>query len=158
MGAFQHTPEGQFDRPLNGVVRRGHGVASGRSTALYPQGTLAPQIPLFKELGVDLSGYFRGTLNIDISPCHFALQAADATLRQVRWTDRIPPEDFSFVACLVEFAQARHRALVYWPHPETKVEHFQDDSVLEVMAPRIPGIAESAPVTLWLRARQIRVW
>ena len=30
--------------------------------------------------------------------------------------------------------------LIYWPHPETKPEHFQDPHVVEIMAPKIQGL------------------
>jgi hypothetical protein len=153
---FLYEPEGQFDLALLGVISKGHGVASGQAVNTpYPEGTLAPQIPLFRELGVDLSGFFRGTLNIDVSPRRIKLRNGDVTLRQVRWTNWIPPEDFSFFACLLEVDDVRYRSLIYRPHPETKVEHFQKDAVLEVLSPWVEGMTGGKEVRLKLRSSQI---
>lgn len=79
------------------------------------------------------------------------------TLRGVRWTDRIPPEDFSFFSCLIEAAGATHRAVIYRPHPETKVEHFQGDSIVEILAPFMPGAHAGMAATLWIRRNQLAV-
>lgn len=156
---FSHLPEAGFNLAVPGVIRQGYGVASGTAASSpYPDGTLALQIPLFKERGVDLSGFFRGTLNVDISPLCFALIKPDVTLRQVAWTDRIPPEDFSFCACLLEVERSPHPALIYRPHPETKVEHFQNPSIIEILAPYVGGLAVHSKVTLRLRRIQVQVW
>ena len=53
---------------LPGVLARGYRVASGPSRD-YPYGALDRQRPLFKARGLDLDGYFNGTLSIDIRPC-----------------------------------------------------------------------------------------
>lgn len=49
---FIHDPDGQFDVAFAGIIRRGHGVASGSAVASpYAEGTLALQIPIFLKLG-----------------------------------------------------------------------------------------------------------
>jgi len=155
---FLFTPESEFDLTVPGVVRKGYGVASGLGdSSVYPEGTLLMQMPLFHERGVDLSEFFLGTLNVDISPCSFAWINPDITLRQLAWTDRIPAEDFSFTACLLQVHGASVHALVYYPHPETKVEHFQHDSVMEILAPFVNEMAEGVLVTLGFRSRQVRI-
>jgi len=155
---FSYVLEADFDLAIPGVIRQGHGVASGTAASSpYPHGTLAQQIPFFRERGVDLAGFFRGTLNVDISPFHFAVAQPDVTLRQVAWTDRIPPEDFSFCACLLEAHGTTHPALIYHPHPETKVEHFQNASIVEILAPYVKGLGIGAMVTLRFRHSQVRV-
>ena len=62
----------------------GHGVASGiantdplRSASPYPQGTLAMQAPFFAALGLDLSAYWLGTLNLSVAPARWSLQQPD---------------------------------------------------------------------------------
>ncbi len=41
---------------VNGLICKGHGVASGKSdNQRYPRGTLYEQLPYFKERGLDLS-------------------------------------------------------------------------------------------------------
>ena len=156
---FSYAPESDFDLVVQGVIRQGYGVASGSAASSpYPNGTLSLQAPRFKERGVDLSGFFPGTLNVDISPRRFALTRPDITLRTVAWTDRIPPEDFSFRACLLEAGGRTHHALIDHPHPETKVEHFQNDSVVEVLAPYVNNLAIGSKVSLRLRGQNVRVW
>ena len=49
----------------------GYGVASGKSEdGRFPDGTLNLQIPFFNKLGLNLSHFYRGTLNLDLSPVH----------------------------------------------------------------------------------------
>lgn len=138
---------GDAGRSVHGVVVAGHGAASGAS-GRYPGGTLALQIPHFLERGLDLRGYHRGTVNVDISPLRFVPRRPLVTLRGVAWTDRIPPEDFSFFSCELEHEGRRHDGLVYRPHPETKVEHFQNESIVEVLTDHIAGLAVGDPVVL----------
>src|SRR5512146_1370513 len=98
-----------------GVVVKGYGVASGPS-ADYPYGALERQVPIFKARGLDLSGYFLGTLNIDIRPLTFDLIHAEFTFRDVRWTDLHPPEHFSFSRCVVRRRKKEYEGWLYYPH------------------------------------------
>ncbi|MBE9140142.1 hypothetical protein IQ254_23580 [Nodosilinea sp. LEGE 07088] len=141
-----------------GIVERGHRVASG--TALespYPQGTIAMQTPCFKALGLDLTGYVQGTLNISISPQVFQLTQPEFTFRAVHWTDRHPPEDFSFSRCRLLFQGVGYDGLVYYPHPETKQRNFQAPAVVEILAPHIPGIQYGCRVEIEYNPLEITV-
>ncbi len=135
-------PDGQpgvFDVTVAGVIVPGYGAASGRADdAPYPGGSLALQAPHFAAAGIDLSGYHLGTLNVDISPHVFTPIESEVTVRDVRWTDAIPPETFSFFRCRIEVGSVAESGLVYRPHPETKVEHFHDPALVEVIARCIP--------------------
>ena len=62
------------------------------------------------------------------------------TFEHVAWTDLHPPETFSFSRCLVIFRGLSYDGWVYYPHPETKLRHFQNPSLLEVIALPIPEI------------------
>jgi len=156
---FDYTPGASFDLAVSGVVRQGYGVASGSTaSSAYPTGTLALQWPFFKARGVDVSSFFRGTLNVDISPHRFTLTQPEITLRQVTWTNRIPPEDFSFCACLLEADGTTHPVLIYYPHPETKVEHFQSESVIEILAPFLNSVGIGSRVALRLRSRRVTLY
>ena len=124
---------------MKGILKKGYGVASGPSPD-YPYGALERQIPIFKTRGLDLSNYYRGTLNIDIRPFTFEIMKPEFTFRDVRWTDLHPPEHFSFSRCTVGYAGVRNDGWIYYPHPETKLRNFQDPSLLEVIAHRIHGI------------------
>jgi hypothetical protein len=139
-----------------GVVARGHQVASGPSKE-YPYGSMERQIPLFKEKGLDLEGSFLGTINICIAPLQFEMIRPAFTFRQVAWTDLHPPEDFSFSPCKLKFDGKRYDGFVYFPHPETKIRHFQDASIIEVISVKIPGIWYGSRVELLLDPVEIRI-
>ncbi|MCA6573385.1 MAG: hypothetical protein IM537_18300 [Pseudanabaena sp. M57BS1SP1A06MG] len=126
---------------INGKLIQGHQVASGTSpTSPYPQGTIANQIPFFRQLGLDLSPYFQGTLNIDIAPYACKVNNPQLTFAQVNWTQLHPPEDFSFSPCQVLYNDGIYDGWVYYPHPETKIRHFHNPSVMELIAVTIPNI------------------
>lgn len=124
-----------------GVVERGYKVASGQAIdSPYPSGTIEMQIPFFKKLGLDLFSFYPGTLNISISPYTFTMRNPEFTFRQVEWTTRHPPEDFSFSRCQVLFDDTKYEGWVYYPHPETKKRNFQNPSIIEVIVPYIPNL------------------
>jgi len=141
-----------------GRLQRGHGVASGAgSDRRYPKGTIAMQLPYFQALGLDLTPYFKGTLNVSIAPTCFELVAPEYTFERVCWTDLHPPETFSFSPCRVRFGVQEQSGLLYYPHPETKEVHFQDASTLEVLAPPIAGIQYGDCLMLGLSSQAVRL-
>jgi len=78
----------------------GHGVASGRAaTSPYPAGTIQLQTPFFAARGIDLWPFFAGTLNLEAPRGHWRLSDPDAHFEALEWTDRHPPETFSFWHC-----------------------------------------------------------
>ena len=141
---------------VNGIVIEGHRVAS-RPSKDYPYAALEKQKPYFKELGLDLGNFFPGTLNVSISPLTFALIKAEITFPLVAWTDLHPPETFSFSPCKDRFQGCEYEGIVYYPHPETKIRHFQDPSLIEVLAEYIPGIEYGSQVALLLYPKQIKI-
>ncbi|MGI0484394.1 hypothetical protein ACN4EK_03090 [Pantanalinema rosaneae CENA516] len=141
-----------------GVVQAGHGVASGTAMdSPYPAGTIALQIPYFQALGLDLSAYFPGTLNVSIAPQQFQLIQPQYRFEQVEWTDRHPPETFSFSACWVIFDSIRYGGWIYYPDPATKRTHFQPASTLEILAPPIRGITYGDRLTLEINSWEVRI-
>ncbi|NJN03024.1 MAG: hypothetical protein HC873_00585 [Leptolyngbyaceae cyanobacterium SL_1_1] len=141
---------------IEGVVVAGHRVASGTATnSPYPAGTIAMQTPVFQELGLDISGYYPATLNIAIAPYRFALKTPAYQFAQLRWTELCPPETFSFCDCQLRFQSEAYSGLVYYPHPETKVRHFQADALVEVLAPKITEITYGARVQIRFDAQQV---
>lgn len=124
---------------VHGILMRGHQVAS-RPSKDYPYSALEKQKPLFKALGLDLYEYFNGTLNISIAPLTFEMSAPVLTFPHVEWTNLHPPETFSFSRTFVHFKGGVYPGWVYYPHPETKKRHFQDPSLLEIIAMEIPEI------------------
>lgn len=139
---------------LPGILARGYRVASGPSKD-YPYGALDRQRPFFKALGLDLEGYFNGTLNIDLRPASFHLLKAEYTFPLVEWTDLHPPETFSFSRCGVFHRGIEYAGWVYYPHPETKLRHFQNPSLLEVIAQPIPGLEYGAALEVGVNPAEI---
>jgi hypothetical protein len=141
-----------------GIVQAGHGVASGNAAqSPYPLGTIEMQQPFFRHLGLDLSPYFPGTLNVSIAPWGFRLLHAPFTFEALRWTHLHPPETFSFCRCILEFREKSYRGLLYYPHPETKQTHFQPASALELLLPKIADISNGDRVMLQLPNSEIQL-
>ena len=143
---------------IEGTVVRGHGVASGASgDPRFPQGTLSLQFPIFASLGIDLADFHPGTINLDIAPAQIEIVTPRLTLADVRWHPNCPPETFSFFDCTISGAEIPStRALIYRPHPETKPEHFQSPTVLEILAPRIETLSYDMRLQLEADSSQIR--
>lgn len=141
---------------IRGRLVQGYRVASGPSKE-YPYGALDRQRPIFAARGLDLSAYFNGTLNIDISPRTFTLIKPGFTFHKVEWTDLHPPEHFSFSRCKVIFNRIEFDGWVYFPHPETKLRHFQNPSLLEVIAMEIPGIKYGSELAVLVNPDEIGV-
>jgi len=141
---------------VSGVLVRGHQVAS-RPSKDYPYSTLEKQKPYFKNLGLDLYLYFNGTLNISIAPLTFKMLAPEFTFELVEWTDLHPPETFSFSRCKVIFKNREYEGWVYYPHPETKKNHFQNASLVEVVAIEIPNIKYGDNLKLEINSSEIYI-
>lgn len=140
---------------VRGVVVPGHRVASGLAeNSPYPSGTIEMQSPHFLDLGVDLSPFYPGTLNVSIAPYCFEL-APVRSLHQVKWSPDHAAESFSFVPIRLIWRQQSYRGLVYYPHPETKIDHFQDPSVLELLLPAIASITNGSSVILTASASEL---
>ena len=139
---------------VQGILKKGYGVASGPSSD-YPYGALERQVPIFKRRGLDLTGCFLGTLNIDIRPVTFELIRPEFTFRDVRWTDLHPPEHFSFSPCQVAHGGREFEGWIYYPHPETKRRNFQDRSLMEVIAPHIPGLTTGVMLRVCVDVDQV---
>jgi hypothetical protein len=128
------------------TLTSGHRIASGLAKdPRFPRGTLALQLPIFKTRGLDIlaRGFHPATLNLSIAPLSWKPLQPCLTLRGVRWTESFPPEDFSFFDCRIASPHdpVLIKGLVYYPHPETKPDHFQDPSIIEVFAPVLTNIA-----------------
>jgi hypothetical protein len=143
---------------VTGIVKPGHQVASGQSlNSPYARGTLEMQLPLFRDLGLDLSGYYLGTVNVSIAPYTFGVFQPQYTFPLVKWHPDYPAETFSFSPCIVTHQDLSYEALVYYPHPETKIGHFQDASIMEIIAPRIPKLNYGDRLILQLNSQEIRL-
>lgn len=133
---------------VRGTLVAGHGVASGQSTVdrRFPGGTIRLQENFFRDRGVDFEQYFphgfvRATLNVRCSRGVVAVKRPDFVIRDVKWTETFPPENFFLSRCTLGHGAGEFRGLFYIHDPKTKPDHFQDPRVVEVIAEAIPGIA-----------------
>jgi len=143
---------------VDGIVVAGYGVASGRAkNSPYPRGSISMQSPFFLDRGVDIRHCYQGTINIDIQPCRFQMVNPEWTLVDVAWFDGLH-ETFSFSRCVVIYKKEYTEGFVYYPHPETKPAHFQNESTIEILAPFIRNIGEGCRVGLSLIKHAIRIY
>lgn len=128
---------------VQGKVVPGHQVASGACTdPRFPGGTIALQKPEFRRRGLNLDRFHSGTINLSITPLLFRIKRASYRFHDLRWSDIAAAEDFSFLECSVlQDGGTRLEGLVYYPHPETKPEHFQPPDTLEIITFTIAGLA-----------------
>lgn len=153
-GFLGMIPHSKLEHPITlpGIVIAGHGVASGSRPSHYPEGTLQLQIPHFKKRGLDLTSYYRGTINVDLAPILPRLVKADFTFQEVAWTDLIAAEHFSFSRAMIEHQTHTYPAWVYWPHPETKSENYQKESMLELITVKIATLQYGDRVKVTLQS------
>lgn len=144
---------------VSGHITKGHGIASGKTEdTRYPKGTLFKQLPYFKERGLDLSTYYLGTINLDISPYQYIIGEPKFFFEAIPWSEYIPPENFYFFDVTLFFGNATYAGLIYMPDPNTKVDHIQVHSVLELIMPRIPGLSYGTQVRIDISDKQLQLF
>jgi hypothetical protein len=144
---------------VKGFVKEGYGVASGRSgNPRFPQGTVEMQKAFFRERGLDLDEYYPGTINLSISPLIYEVKHAKYIFKNVRWSQNDPAEDFSFFDCrILTNSNGVLSGLIYYPHPETKPEHFQSSDVLEIITSFIGDLRYGDELTIEIDSQQIEI-
>ena len=143
---------------ISGVIVEGYRVASGDTKATpYPQGTIAMQAPHFKAGGMDIGYFHQATLNISIEPHRFKIIKPLITLEHINWSDIVEPETFSFVECRLITTEIEYSCLVYYPHPETKPDHFQEPTTLELLAPFIKTLRYGDTVQVAINPETIEI-
>jgi hypothetical protein len=144
---------------VKGFVKEGYGVASGKSgNPRFPEGTIAMQKRFFHERGLNLDEYFLGTINLSISPHKYQVKNAKHTFKNVKWSLNDPAEDFSFFDCRILIdSNRRLSGLIYYPHPETKPEHFQSPDILEIITFFISGLRYGDELTIEFDSQQIDI-
>jgi hypothetical protein len=139
------------------TIVQGHRVASGlNGNPRFPGGTMRMQLPFFRERGLDLSCYHLGTLNVSIAPLSYRVLRSKWTFPKVKWHPTEPAEDFSFFDVVVHREDAASiSGLIYFPHPNTKPEHFQSPDVLELLLPWTEGLGYGSKLRLDVPAEQM---
>ena len=132
-------------------------MASGKGNdARYPKGTLSLQIPHFLSHGIDISDYFRGTLNVRLPKKEIRVIRPKFTALDVAWSPYIPPENFFFFDVEVSYKGHSYQGLIYMPDPATKTDHFQDRCVVELLLPKIQGLRSGKSISLKVEDAQIQ--
>jgi hypothetical protein len=106
------------------------------------------QQPFFLAHGIDLSPYFSGTLNIDVTP-EKPLPRRPIFDGYIRWHADIE-ERFLLSPIELEAAGKTCAGLWYYPHPATKPAHQQRETVIELLLPWIEGLRPGDPVRVRL--------
>jgi len=143
---------------VRGEIKLGHGVASGKGKdERYLEGTLKRQFQHFLERGLDLSNYFMGTINLDISPCSYEIKKPKYFFKNIDWSNYIPPENFYFFDVSLQYKNKIYDGLVYMPDPETKADHLQIPNMLELVLPKIKGLEYGHKVEIALKKDQLAI-
>lgn len=147
----------KINQTIMARIVEGHRVASGlNGNPRFPGGTLRMQIPHFQALGLDLSVFHLGTLNVSIAPLTYCVVKPRHTFTNLKWHPTEPAEDFSFFDVQVTRANEHSLAgLIYFPHPETKPEHFQQPDVLELLLPFMNGLSYGTQLNLEISKAQM---
>jgi hypothetical protein len=143
---------------VSGTIIKGYGAASGvGSKEYYPEGTIKMQLPYFQKGGLDLSAFHMGTINVDIAPYSFKVLKPLFTFKNIDWSPYIPSENFFFFDSKLNFQSNIYTGLIYLPDPETKIEHHQKPSMLELIMPYIKGIQYGDVVEIDVNSNQLSI-
>ncbi|MEK6153754.1 hypothetical protein WIW50_10865 [Flavobacteriaceae bacterium 3-367] len=143
---------------IQAKVIPGYGAASGKNQdQRYPKGTISVQAAFFEERGLDLSSFFKGTLNIDISPYTFEIKKPKHFFEQVDWSEHIPPENFYFFDISLFHKGTSYEGLIYMPDPKTKTEHVQQTTTLELVLPKVAGLEYGQEVSVGIDQGQLQL-
>ncbi|KGJ96036.1 hypothetical protein [Thalassotalea sp. ND16A] len=138
------------------TIVKGHQVASGNaSSTVFSAGTISLQAPYFNQRGLDLSSYYFATLNCNLGPHCLTIIKPSYCFKNLKWHAKVPAETFSFADCEVIRQGVHYHGLIYQPHVETKIDHFQDKNVIEVIAPFIENIHYQDEVVLSFDTEQV---
>ena len=138
-------------------IVQGHQVASGlNQNPRFPGGTLRMQAPHFLTLGFDFGAFYLGTVNVSIAPHSYRVVKARDTFRNVKWHPTEPAEDFSFFDFrLLRSSGPAIAGSIYYPHPETKPEHFQPPDTLELLLPFVNDLRYGMALSLEIPTAQM---
>lgn len=141
---------------FKGNVTKGHRVASGLNVdSPFLEGTIKLQKPFFKDLGLNLTNFYDGTINIAFNKSSIKVVNYDHKFKQVKWIEDFPPEDFIFVKCHIIYRDKSYTSYIYQPMKQTKIGHFQKENVLEVISPFIENLQYGDDITLTVRPEYI---
>jgi len=146
-------------KKLTGVLLKGYQIASGTSPITpYKDGSIKLQKPFFEERGFCMKKLYLATLNIDIPNHEFTIVKPTYHFKHLKWEEDSPPETFSIVPCTLKYKMKQYDAFIYYPHVETKTNHIQKKSTLEILAPFIEEISYGDNIQLILDTQKINIY
>ena len=140
-----------------GVVTEGYRIASGLgNNNPFGGSTIKMQMPLFRERGLDLSGFYPGTLNVSIAPRIRTILIKEPNYCGLRWhDDRV--EDFFIFKCRLYFNGVPYDGWIYHPNKGENARHQHRPDTFEILAPPIPGIVYGDHVVLVVNSDEIHI-
>src|ERR1700686_5786575 len=148
--------QGPKELRLTGTIVRGIGGASGQAFS-DGVGSIARQTQFFERKGVPrASQWFKGTINIDLTPLEFQIIRADYEVTAA-WHPEHPAfeETFWLVDVTLEFQGTRYPAYIYYPLPSAMKVH--PDSTMELLTQRIEGLRYEGQATVLIPEDSIRL-
>lgn len=143
---------------------QGYQIASGQSKndLRFHEGTIKPQVPYFKKMGLDFDEYFEnnfvyGTLNLSVKDHIIEIIRPEYFFQNIKWSDIMPLENFYLSKAQVIFENECYSALIYIPDPATKTDHFHIQSTIEVISQRIEKIEYGDFLTLCYNPSAIKI-
>ncbi len=150
----------------SGKVCPGYGIASKDSVKtqelvsnVYPDKrkvvvdkTVFRQFPFFIEAGVEgIAQMYPGTINVDISPKEFSVRAPDYKVT-CEWIDGVE-ETFWLTRVALIYKEKEYTGYIYFPC--ISEQHVARNSMVEIIAERIEGIAYGDSVDVVLNAEKV---
>jgi hypothetical protein len=97
-----------------------------------------------------------GTLNVSLAPLCYRVVKARHTFTNMKWHPTEPAEDFSFFDVrVIRPDESPIAGFIYFPHPDTKPEHFQQPDVLELLLPFVKGLHYGMELSLEIPTTQM---
>ena len=98
------------------------------------------QAPYFKALGLDLSDYFKSTLNVNIAPQSYQVKNPKYYFEDINCSTYIPSENFYFFDVTAFINDKIYFGFIYMPDPTTKVAHIKPKTVIKIILPPIKRV------------------
>lgn len=124
---------------ITGKVKQGLRIASGSNLdpTLKLNNTIYLQKPFFEKAHIpNISEFYNGTINLDISPNKFKILQPDYEVT-CEWIDGVT-ETFWFVEVSINFKNKKYQGYIYYPCP-SKVKSHNDDTI-ELLSKKIPDL------------------
>jgi len=141
---------------LRGTVKKGFQIASGLNPdpSLKLNNTIALQKPFFEKAAIPhIEKTYNGTINLDISPREFTILSPDHKVT-CEWIHGVT-ETFWLVEVAIVWKNIRYRGYIYYPCPSPVKSH--DDTVVEILAEKIPDLGYGDTLVVQMHPRKIMV-